>query len=633
MTADDETRHPARMSPLRSAFRQILSAKARTQPASSLVGPGAGTPILGRRAPRCVWLGWLLLTGAAFWFVAKFSGNVPLWDEWLLVPVLTHEQPITWSWLWSQHNEHRIPLPRLIHIGLARISNTDFRAGAFLNVALISALSAQLVLAARRLRGCYRFTDLALPLALLHWGNYDNLLWSFQVPFSTSTWLTTTLLILIAGSRGKLTAVQSWCAGAMLFALSLCGAQGAPVVLLTTAWLAWGEISDARLNGKRLAVRLGRLALPALACAVVGCCFLNGCQAPPQNPHAGGWKALRAALEFFAAGLGQATVSVWPFFSIVMLALCGVVFAALLRAWKTGPADRYAIGGLLLFMAGMLVLAAAIGMARGLYGSGAGATPRYSWLAAPVCCWAYLAATRFMRPAVAARVQGCLLLCLTVLVVENSRLGLVWAAERRQTMEALERDVSDGVPCERLEHKYFSRLACTAGNLELLRRAGAGPYRGEGRLIPQQNLRYPMFVTQPRSVDSFAPTEVECEGQLCLAVHSPGTVTFDLAPGLRQLDGRFGVDPRADLSPQPDGTEFVVLWVKPGGQSNVLWRKRLDPGRMAADRGMHDLHVDLPESPPGSWLELKTTCAPKTIDRPDQGWRVDWSYWTGLRLQ
>ena len=56
---------------------------------------------------------WLALLVAALTFVDRYGSNVPSWDGWDMVPTLTGHQPITAEWLWSQHNEHRVPLPGL----------------------------------------------------------------------------------------------------------------------------------------------------------------------------------------------------------------------------------------------------------------------------------------------------------------------------------------------------------------------------------------------------------------------------------------------------------------------------------------------------------------------------------------
>ena len=42
-------------------------------------------------------------------------------------------------WLWAQHNEHRLPLPRAVFLTMFRVTH-DFRTGMNLQVAMLSAL-------------------------------------------------------------------------------------------------------------------------------------------------------------------------------------------------------------------------------------------------------------------------------------------------------------------------------------------------------------------------------------------------------------------------------------------------------------------------------------------------------------
>jgi hypothetical protein len=58
------------------------------------------------------------MVAAALWLVASCGSNVPIWDDLGMVPTITNHQPIAVSWLWSQHNEHRAPVPRLLYLGL-----------------------------------------------------------------------------------------------------------------------------------------------------------------------------------------------------------------------------------------------------------------------------------------------------------------------------------------------------------------------------------------------------------------------------------------------------------------------------------------------------------------------------------
>ena len=119
---------------------------------------------------------WGLALAFALGLVAHFGHNVPFNDDFAIIPWWAGERPITLAWLWAPHNEHRIGLPKLVLVTLARISGGDFRAGMYFNVLAMGGLALALIGAAKKLRGGLKFTDAVLPLACLHWGNYGNFL-------------------------------------------------------------------------------------------------------------------------------------------------------------------------------------------------------------------------------------------------------------------------------------------------------------------------------------------------------------------------------------------------------------------------------------------------------------------------
>ena len=69
---------------------------------------------------------WLAATLAALILAQK---NTSLFhpDEVPIIPCMVGSEPITWNGLWSQLNEHRIPLPRLLMLGAYAVSGGDFR--------------------------------------------------------------------------------------------------------------------------------------------------------------------------------------------------------------------------------------------------------------------------------------------------------------------------------------------------------------------------------------------------------------------------------------------------------------------------------------------------------------------------
>jgi hypothetical protein len=67
---------------------------------------------------------------AAASLVATYGVDLPLWDQWELIPMMDKlfgGQPLHFADLWQQYNEHRLFFPNLVWIALARASRWDVR--------------------------------------------------------------------------------------------------------------------------------------------------------------------------------------------------------------------------------------------------------------------------------------------------------------------------------------------------------------------------------------------------------------------------------------------------------------------------------------------------------------------------
>src|SRR5262245_54069128 len=81
-------------------------------------GRSADHPAPVMRAVAAIWL--LLLVGALA-FVGRYGSRTPYMDQWgEIVPLFTGERTVTLEWLWAQHNEHRLPLAKLVEATLVR---------------------------------------------------------------------------------------------------------------------------------------------------------------------------------------------------------------------------------------------------------------------------------------------------------------------------------------------------------------------------------------------------------------------------------------------------------------------------------------------------------------------------------
>ena len=89
-----------------------------------------------------------------------------------------------------------MPVPRLIFLGLNRLTTIDMRVTMYFDVLVMAALAAAMILTATRLRGRPSAADAFFPLVLLHWGQAANLLWGWQLQFFASVALVCVALLL-----------------------------------------------------------------------------------------------------------------------------------------------------------------------------------------------------------------------------------------------------------------------------------------------------------------------------------------------------------------------------------------------------------------------------------------------------
>ena len=426
-----------------------------------------------------VWGTWALLLAGVLVYIRVFSTNVPYYDEYSMVGPLTGDQPLTLSYLWSQHNEHRIPLPRLLYLGVTRLAHGDFRAGMYANALLLAFLAAGMIRAARRLRGGTTYADAFFPLALLHIGHADSLLASFQVAFTSAAFLTCCLLWLILRSRQPLSTRSALAGGVCLMLLPLCGAHGLPLVPPLALWFALWAWRDRQTPGgvRRLALVLV-LTAASLFLVVF---YFRGFQKTAYHPPSPGWRdTLQVAVEFLTMGAGVGVARLWPYAGYMLAAVLVAGPVVLARRLWQQPRERVCGLGLGLFLAGMAGLAAAIGYGRAGLGMELGFSLRYTTLAAPAFCGLYSLGEVAGTAWFARCLQMGLFTCLAAMLVPNSDTGLSFGKERHALLAAVARDLEGAPTAEQLAQKHpflFPDRDYLVGRLEMLRRAGIGKFK------------------------------------------------------------------------------------------------------------------------------------------------------------
>ncbi len=459
--------------------------------------PGAATGPAGAPAARwaavAVWGIWLFMMLVALGAIARYGRNIPLAEDWFMVPPLTGNEPDIAGWLWSQNNEHRVPLARLLYLLLLKATGGDFRVGMVFNVLASGALAAAMMRTAYRLRGGRTsLADAFFPIAFLHLGNWNNLVWGWQIQFVLATLLTCALLLVAALRGTDLRPRDAWLAGTCLLLLPLTGANGLIFVAVMAPWAA--------LSARELIVRrrtggsgAGAYLAGCIAVAIVlsGLYFV-GYERPSWNPPSPGiGPAVETAVKFLAMGWGPAAELSWRASALLAAAAIASAVALMVTALaRQNGHERGRAFGLLSFAAGMTILALAIGWGRAAMVPSVGMPDRYALLSLPALCMTFFTWQLYGSPGWRRPVQLGLLAAMLALLPANTREGLEWRDWYSAGMLRVEADLAAGMTSDELARRngefliHFDRRRLPR-YIEMLRQRETGPFAARPVSPPQ----------------------------------------------------------------------------------------------------------------------------------------------------
>jgi hypothetical protein len=438
------------------------------------------------RAAVCFSLSvWVVMLATGLTLVAIYGSNMPAWDDWDIVPTATGHRPVTAEWLWSQHNEHRVPLPRLLLLGIMRWIAMDFRAGMYFNVLTTGVVALGMIFAARRLRGTSSFLDAFFPIALMNWGQAMNLLWCWQVQYSASILPAAAVLLVITRTETPPKPLPTLIAGVSIVLLPLCGANGLGLVPALTIWLGYIAILQWRTAtsiGRGCAVMAAAFAVTALL--LVGLYFVGYDRMPYFYLTHSLRLIARNAAQFLTIGFGPGVVGLsfdgrvpmffWKFVCAAVVGLFAVTCWVLVTTWWKQPNQRARAAGLFLFLAAMMSLALGLGIGRAAFET------RYVTLSVPGLCAVYLAWTIYGSPRLQNLVRTTLFVTVVVVLAPNTFWGWQWAHYIKSHLEAFERDIIGGMPPYRLLQRHadlHQDNELMMDYMPMLRGAGVGAFR------------------------------------------------------------------------------------------------------------------------------------------------------------
>jgi hypothetical protein len=372
----------------------------------------------------------------------------PYADDWYLVPALTGNEPATLSWLWSQHGQHRIPLPKALFLLLDnQLTGYDFRAAPVFSALALGALALAMILVAKRIRGWTSYTDAFFPLALLHLG-ISALNWHFEIVFLSSTILASSVLLVIVRNDALTTVKGALLAGAPVLLLPGTGLPGAAMAPFLASFLVYcglGQWRHRKPTSRRAAVVLLSFAIGCLA--FVGLLSLDDLAGEASYKSPGIGTTFKTAAMFSASGLGDGLTQYlsqagWENYWRLAVPALLLATAVLLLARLFTKGDGVRIVGMLLFMGSLGALAVAVGRGRGGRYWSADLDAHYGTLAVPILCLVYFAWVAYGSPRARRLVETSLLLVMGAAFVLNGPQRYV---QYRNALAADTRSVEEDV--------------------------------------------------------------------------------------------------------------------------------------------------------------------------------------------
>jgi hypothetical protein len=392
-------------------------------------------PLRADRGARvAVWSTWVVTTLTSSTLVLAAGRNIPIQEDWHVVPAAFGRQTGFWGWLWKQNNEHRVPLPKLVYVGLLRIW-PDFRVGMLFNLIVLAGVAAACIVAARRLRGGRtRWTDAFFPLVLLHPGHWENFGWGWQLTFVMATALACCLLLAVL-PPGGLSRRRAIVLGACVVVIPLTGATALPLVPFVTAAALW--VTRRSTPAVARVVRLSAVAGAALVVA-----YLVGLERPDWvTPSPGPAASILTGAKVLALSLGPAAGAWWLVSIAAVVAVVGGAAVLFHRARAWIP---------LAFLLGGVVLAGLIGNSRAGLLATFGLPDRYAIVVVPVLVCAYFAYDRYGGGL--ARRYGPAALCIGMLGLFplNLLYGMQYRDWYHHRVDTFAADIRAGTPLGQL---------------------------------------------------------------------------------------------------------------------------------------------------------------------------------------
>jgi hypothetical protein len=414
--------------------------------------------------------------------ILPYCRSFPYSDDWFYLPAFTLDSAgKIMAWLFEQHVDHRIPIQKLLHVSLLKLSGFDFRVLVAVNYLIAAALASLAVAAARAYRGFSCIGDLFIPAVVLSVGSGMSQ-WGFEFTFLSSIFFATAFLYLVVSAERKMQTLRLDFAIIALILCALCGLQGMVVSSTLTALLAgffsyeWKALAHRHTPCTYVAV--------GLSLVVNGLLWLFW---KPSGASTVSHFSMVPALHYIF-GLVDSSLIVyafqdpWPkFVPLALLLLCGFCFSGIAILGARGRSiANLALFGVLLATS-VVMMAIALGRSRYQAWS-PGLEMHYGYLTilGPIAAWISISA-RINR--VARSVPGLLIVTLFACAFQaNWKWRTAADAQWKGQNQIVRADLSSGLDPETVAAKDIAlfffvdtadvRAAVTKGIVILRRERG-----------------------------------------------------------------------------------------------------------------------------------------------------------------
>lgn len=410
--------------------------------------PGSDAPASDRR----VRIGLAVITAifsiALLAYVVRYGRNLFYWDDFELVYGLTGQHPADLRWFFTWQNEHLVVLVRFVFFVVWKTTG-DTRVMMLLISAGLVFATAFLLETARSLRGRAAWTDAVIPLLLLNWGHYQNLLFSLQFFFVWSVVFACACLWAFVRARNGWTAVELTTVLIAAPLLPLNGVIGAlfamPIVLLairTALERAWSRDATARRD---------TIALGIASAATIGTLILNlsGARRMEHHPPADSIVDVFSSIsEVLAISIGPAGIPTWPASGIVVAVVVVSAGIVVLVARRGTQADRRGVEACAASLAGFAALVCAIGYGRAGLGPTVAFASRYSVFSAVLVCVATIVIAVFWKGPPGRIVAVAVLVIAVAAQPLAYSVGREYGHDMATISDRILKDLANGVPIE-----------------------------------------------------------------------------------------------------------------------------------------------------------------------------------------